>query len=171
MQHFFVWLEATDFSTWLRESDSIWAFPTILTVHTVSMGFLAGISAAIDLRILGFAPRTPLLEMKRFLPVLWWSLFVSIVTGINLVIAYPTKALTNPIFYLKLTLIALSMLMVRLISGRVLNDPNLDYGPTPRNVKVLAVVSLVCWLLLIWAGRALPYTYGRLLAIEGGRPS
>ena len=171
MQHFFVWLEATDFSTWMRESDSIWAFPTILTIHTVSMGFLAGISGAIDLRILGFAPRTPLLEMKKFLPVLWSSLAISVVTGINLVIAYPTKALTNPIFYLKLVLIALSLYMVRLISQRVLTDSGLDFGPVPRNVKLLAFASLVCWLLLIWAGRALPYTYGRLLAVEGRGPS
>lgn len=167
VQHFLVWLEATDFSTWLRESESIWAFPTILTVHTVSMGFLAGVSAAIDLRMLGFAPRTPLLEMKKFLPVLWISFWVSVVTGINLLIAYPTKAITNPIFYVKLTLIALSLFVVRLITKRVLTDPDLDLGPAPRNVKALALISLVCWLLLIWAGRALPYTYGRLFAIEG----
>jgi len=160
-------MEATDFSTWLRESESIWAFPTILTVHTVSMGFLAGISATIDLRILGVAPRAPLLEMKRFLPVMWFSLCVSIVTGVTLVIAYPTKALTNPIFYLKLILIAIALMVVRMIGRRVLSDPPLDLTPAPRNVKGLAAISIVCWLLVIWAGRALPYTYGLLFATEG----
>jgi hypothetical protein len=164
---FFTWLEATAYSTWLRESDAIYGFPTILTVHTVSMGFLAGISATIDLRILGVAPRAPLMEMRRFLPVMWAAFWISVVTGINLVIAYPTKALTNPIFYMKLTLIGLSLFMVRLISSRVLTDPQLDEGPVPRNVRGLAAISILCWLLVIWAGRALPYTYGRLFATDG----
>ncbi len=167
MQNFFLWLEATAYSTWLRESDSIYGFPTILTLHTVSMGFLAGICATIDLRILGVAPRAPLLEMKRFLPVMWVSFWISVVTGINLVIAYPTKALTNPIFYMKLTLIGISLFMVRLIAKDVLSDPQLDVGPVPRNAKGLAAISILCWVLVIWAGRALPYTYGRLFAADG----
>ena len=163
-QSFLLWLESTALSTWLRESDSLLAFPTFLTVHTVSMGFLAGISAAIDLRMLGFAPRVPLLELKKFLPVIWISFFISVVTGITLVISYPTKALTNPIFYLKLMLVALSLFVVRLITRRVLETPRFDSGRLPRNVRALAAISILCWLLLIWVGRSLPYTYGRLLA-------
>ena len=164
MNHFFLWLEATTFSSWIRESDSLLAFPTILTVHTVSMAFLAGLSAAIDLRLLGFAPRVPLVEMKRFLPVIWLSFWISVVTGIGLVIAYPTKALTNPIFYLKLVLIAYSLLVVRLVVRYALSARRPDSGPLPKNLRMLAAISLLCWLLLIWAGRSLPYTYGRLLA-------
>ena len=164
LQSFLVWLESTAFSTWLRESESVLVFPSILTVHTVSMGFLVGLSAAIDLRMLGFAPRVPLSEMKKFLPLAWISFWVSVVTGINLVISYPTKALTNPVFYLKLTLIAVSLFVVRLITRRALDEPRFDSEPLPRNLKALAVISIVCWLLLIWAGRALPYTYGRLFA-------
>ena len=45
MQTFFVWLESTAYSMWLRDSESIFAFPMILTVHTASMALLAGISA------------------------------------------------------------------------------------------------------------------------------
>ena len=166
MQPFFVWLESSAFSMWLRNSESIFAFPAILTLHTASMGFLAGLSAAIDLRVLGFAPRVPLREMKKFLPIIWISFWVSMITGINLLIAYPTKALTNPIFYLKLMLIALSIVVVRLIATRALPTRSFDSGPLPRNVRTLAAISIICWLLLIWAGRALPYTYGRLFATD-----
>jgi hypothetical protein len=165
MQAFLVWLEATGFSTWLRESPSIWAFPVFLTVHTVSMAFAAGLSAAIDLRVLGFAPRVPLLEMKRFLPLVWISFWISFISGINLVISYPTKAITNPVFYLKLTLVVLSIVLVRMVTNYALSQPSLDAGSVPRNIKALAALSIACWLLLIWAGRALPYTYGRLLAV------
>ena len=36
------WLEATGLSTWVREGESIWAFPTILTLHTFGLGLLVG---------------------------------------------------------------------------------------------------------------------------------
>ena len=167
MQAFLVWLEATDFSTWLRESLSPFAFPTVLTLHTVSMGFLAGFSAVVDLRILGVARAVPLLEMKRFLPLLWLSFWVSVVTGISLVIAYPTKAVTNPVFWVKLTLIALALLVLRLIARHVLSDPQLDRASAPANARALATISLACWVLVIIAGRLLPYTYSHLLSGEG----
>ena len=86
-----------------------------------------------------------------------------------LVVAYPTKALTNPIFYLKLILIALALAVLRLIGAHALGDERLDQGPIPRNTRALAAISLACWVLVIIAGRLLPYTYGRLLA-EGGPP-
>ncbi len=168
MQQFLIWLEGAGVGIWLRESLSVWAFPMVLTLHTVSMAFLAGLSAAIDLRILGVAVRVPLSEMKRFLPVLWLSFLVSLVTGVALVISYPAKALTNPVFYVKLILIALSLLTLRLICTRVLSDSRWDQGPVPRNVKALAAISLASWALVIIAGRMLPYTYGRLFALEGG---
>jgi alkylation response protein AidB-like acyl-CoA dehydrogenase len=55
-----VWLESTALSTWVRESGSLWAYPMVLTAHTVGMSLLVGANAVIDLRLLGVAPRVPL---------------------------------------------------------------------------------------------------------------
>ena len=49
----------------------MFAFPGILALHAIGMGFAAGLAAALDLRILGVAPGVPLAEFRRFLPVLW----------------------------------------------------------------------------------------------------
>jgi hypothetical protein len=96
-------IENSALSEWIRGSESLFAFPAIITLHTIGMGFLAGGSAAIDLRILGFAPQIPLRTMARFLPLLWLAFVVNAATGTLLLIAYPTKALTNPVFYVKLS--------------------------------------------------------------------
>ena len=157
MHSFFAWLEATTFSTWIRESTSIWAFPAILSLHTIGMGFAAGISAAIDLRILGFAPAVPLLELKRFLPVMWAGFWVNAVSGVLLLIAYPTKAFTNPVFYVKLSFIALALAAVPPIA-RALGDS--------RKHRLLAIGSLVCWAGAITAGRLLAYTYSQLTSSQ-----
>ena len=167
MTPFLSWLEATDLSTWLRESPSVLAFPTVLTLHTVSMAFLAGLVAAMNLRTLGCAAELPQSEMTRFFPVLRLSFWVSVATGLGLTLAYPTKTLTNPVFSVKLALIALSLCLLRLLSRHVLADPSLDVEREPTRVRALAALSLACWVLVIVAGRLLPYTYGQLLADVG----
>ena len=48
---FLLWLESTSLSVWMREEPSIWAFPFILSLHTIGLGFVAGINAVIALRI------------------------------------------------------------------------------------------------------------------------
>jgi hypothetical protein len=151
---FLAWLESTAASEWVRGSPSLFAFPGILSAHTVGMGLAAGINAAIALRILGVAPNVSLTEMKRFLPAMWFGFWLNFVSGIGLLIGYPTKALTNPDFYLKLALIAGGVWLVLRIQERM------EGGGARR----LAVASLVCWGGAITAGRLLAYTYRHLMA-------
>src|SRR5262249_49675897 len=54
------WLESTKLAVWLAESGSVWAFPTVLTLHTAGMAVLVGASWMLDLRLLGFSRRVPL---------------------------------------------------------------------------------------------------------------
>jgi hypothetical protein len=166
MHPFFIWLEATSLSTWIRESTSVWAFPTILSLHTIGMGFVAGLNAAVDLRILGFAPSVPLLELRRFLPVMWAGFWLSAVSGVLLLIAYPTKALTNPVFYVKLSFIALALVGIRCMARSVFGDASLDFSPAKRKNRMLAIASLVCWTGAITAGRLLAYTYKHLTSAQ-----
>src|SRR6478752_1538214 len=52
-------IEASALSTWIRESDAMYAFPGILIVHTLGMALAAGSVAAIGLRLLGVARQIP----------------------------------------------------------------------------------------------------------------
>jgi hypothetical protein len=81
-------------------------------------------------------------------------------SGIALLMAYPTKALTNPVFYLKLSLIAVAMWIFVVIRRRLFDDP----APDPSRLRFLAITSLASWGGAIIAGRLLAYTYTRLLA-------
>jgi len=122
------------------------------------MGFLAGGSVAIDLRIIGFAPSIPLKPMERFFPLLWLALALSVVTGILLVIAYPTKALTNPVFYLKLALVVIALWLVHRIGATVLRAPDAGHKAVATRGRMLALASLAAWTAVITAGRLLAYT-------------
>jgi hypothetical protein len=153
----FSWLESTAWRAWIVESPSLLAFPGILAAHTIGLALLAGLTAALDLRLLGAAPAVPAGAFARFLPVMWFGLWLNIVTGLALVLAYPTKALTNPVFYLKLSLVAGGLLILRATLRRV-GDGLAPSGTT----KLLAAASLVVWAAAIAAGRLLAYTCIRL---------
>ena len=157
MMDFFQWLENTGFSTWVRESPSIFAFPVILLFHTVGMALCVGVSAGINLRILGFAPSLPLSPLQRLFPILWLGFWVNAITGTVLVMQDATNKLRNVDFFVKMVFIALSLVVLRMIKNRVFKDPQLDRVPLASNVKVLAILSLVCWLGAITCGRLLAY--------------
>ncbi len=106
-------IEASALSTWIRESNALYAFPGILIVHTLGMALAAGSTAAIGLRLLGVARQIPLASLRELVPVAWIGLLLNVASGVLLVVAYPTKALTNPIFYLKLLVIAAAVAVVR----------------------------------------------------------
>jgi hypothetical protein len=154
---FLMWLQHTGFATWVRESTSLFSFPGILLLHTIGMALVVGIAAAIDLRILGFAPALPLEPMERFLPVLWAGFWVNAITGAVLFAVDATAKATSPDFWIKMVFIALAVINLRLLQKRVFRDPNLDKGPLSVQAKVLAGTSLFFWIGAITAGRLLAY--------------
>jgi len=162
---FFTGVEANWLSVWVRESTSLLAFPTIIAVHAIGMGFLVGACVAMDLRILGIAPRIPLASLLTLFPGMVFGFVLNAISGILLLLAYPTKALTNPLFYLKLMAIALGMLAAWAIKRRIVGGQAGETVSTTRD-KRLACVSLALWVGAIWAGRFLAYTYKYLTAFD-----
>ena len=160
MEPFFVWLEATSLSTWLRESPSLWAFPFVLILHTVGLAFFVGTNVAWDVRVLGFSLGIPLEALRRYFLVMWAGFWVNAFSGVLLLIAYPTKALTNPLFYAKLALIAFGVVLAFRIRREV--NGLAARADAPSMARMLAAVSLVCWIAVIFAGRLLAYTCTRL---------
>lgn len=155
-----IWFEQSAYGTWLRESPSMWAFPLPLILHAIGMGFLVGTNAALNFRILGFAASIPLRSMERVFPVMWFGLVVNVLSGIALLMAYPIKAFTNPVFYIKLILIALALSVLAKLRNYVRGTSSDDL--VPNRVKLLASTSLVLWVSATTAGRLLAYTYNRL---------
>lgn len=161
MDPVFTWIEGSALSIWLRESESLLAFPGVLTLHAIGLAFAVGTSVATDLRLLGFLPGVPVAAMARFMPVFWLGLAINVASGVLLLIAYPTKALTNPLFYFKLFCIGCAVALVVFIRRAFLDasEPERLLG----SARGFAVASLALWVGAIASGRLLAYTYTRLL--------
>ena len=61
MDPFFLWIEGSWLSVWMREATTLWAFPFVLILHTVGLAFLVGANVAIDIRALGGMPGVPMI--------------------------------------------------------------------------------------------------------------
>ena len=152
-------IEESGLSTWLRESESPFAFYFVLLFHTFGLALLVGANAVIDLRLLGIGRDIPLAPLKRLFAIMWLGFAVNAVSGVLLLIAYPTKALTNPVFYTKLTLIGFAVWIITKLQSRVFGDSGLNETAMMGRGRTLAKWSLVLWIGVITAGRLLAYTY------------
>lgn len=159
-----LWLEATALSTWLRESGP--AFFGSLILHALGMAFVVGAHVATNLRILGVAPGVPLSLMRRFRPVAWLGLAVVTASGVSLLLAYPTKALTNPVFYVKLLAVALALVLGHALATSLHRSPDSNAQFSSPWAKLGAGLSLLLWAGAITSGRLLAYTYAVLMAAD-----
>jgi hypothetical protein len=153
---FLIWLETAALSTWLRESGSVWAYPTVLTAHTLGMAILVGANAALDLRLLGVAPQVPLGPMMGVFRALWTGAALSAVTGLLLFCADATTKGTTTVFFVKLACIASAVAIAR-VQRRTVYGEGADAATVTPAARVLAVASLVLWAGAITAGRFMAY--------------
>jgi hypothetical protein len=156
---FFAWLEHSGLAMWIKESDTLLGgYDLYLASHAVGMAILVGLSAAVALRILGFAPRLPLAPMEGFFPLMFAGFWINAVSGAVLFITYPVKAVTNPGFYIKMGGVVLAVVCLRRLRLQVFGNPVcLDTRPVPMNGKILAGTLLFTWVATITAGRLMAY--------------
>ena len=119
MMQFLAAIEHSGFSVWVRESNSLLAYPGVLFLHTLGMGVVAGISAVIALRILGCAREVPLGDLRRLYPYMWAGFYLNTVTGIILFAIDATTKIIDPVFYVKLAFIAAAVILMYRIKGKV----------------------------------------------------
>src|SRR3954470_10737069 len=117
--------------------DTIWVYPLMLTLHAIGLAFAAGISVAMDLRVLGVASALPLAPMRKLQPLFYTALTVNAVSGVGLVLNNPAKWLVDPLFYVKLTLLLFALIDTQLLVR------TFAAARTVANARALAIVSLV----------------------------
>jgi hypothetical protein len=143
------YLEQSGLAVWIRESGVLYGYPLILFLHTMGLSTVVGISAAIDLRILGVASAIPLASLNKLFGLLWAGFALTAATGTLLFIADATKHASNPAFFVKLAFVGGGVATVALVRRRVFRNG--------QRGASLAAASLGCWLIAITAGRLMAY--------------
>ena len=153
---FFIWLESLPLSVWVHESPSVWAQPTVLTLHTMGMGVLVGACWVLDLRLLGVGRTVPLSAFRWVFRAVAISLFVNVVTGALLFAGRATTWGPALPFFIKIALVVASAATVLPLRSYVLrSDPN--QLEVSGRIRLLAIASILAWSGAITAGRLLAY--------------
>lgn len=149
MTDLFTSIEGSTLAAWVRESPSIWAYATILTLHTVGLAIVVGANVVVDLRLLGWATAIPLTALRAVFPIMWAGFAINFATGVLLFMADATTKSVQTVFYVKLTCITLALIVARTISKRLRQQDD--------RLRAFAIASLFLWAGAIVAGRLMAY--------------
>jgi hypothetical protein len=120
------------------------------------MAMLVGFISVIDVKLVGWAPRISIAPLQRLMPIVWIGFWINLVTGTLLLVIAPDK-LRNPVFWVKLALIALGMFNLLLIRREIFAQPVSVETLLSARTRLLGATSLVFWMGAITAGRLMAY--------------
>jgi hypothetical protein len=156
----FAWLENTPPSLFVRED--FYAYFVLLILHAWGMAFLVGGGIVVSLRTMGVASGVRLETIRAFFPWMWFGAALAVLSGIGLLIGYPAKALTNPVFALKFACLIGAALVVRHIA-RTVFPLAAQREDVPARARWLGLLALMLWIGGIACGKLLLYTNSVLL--------
>jgi hypothetical protein len=153
------WLHDTQLSITMRES--IWAEPLVETIHVLTLTLFLGFAVLLDLRLLGVCLRRRKVSevLQQLNPYLFVGFAIMIVSGLLLFAGDPPAFWGTTFFKAKmifLVLAGLNVLIFNATIGRKVAEWDMA-SKTPSAAKVAAVVSIVLWVAIVAAGRAIAY--------------
>jgi hypothetical protein len=157
---FFESLQNSAFTDWLLGSESIWAYPTVLTLHTVGLAVLVGASTVLQLRLLGVGTSVPLDRLRMLYTLIWLAFAVNLASGVALFVTQAADRVLQPLFYIKLASIGVALWLGQDAKRALFDQPPADgYVPVVRRQKAVVVLGL--WTAAIVSGRLMAYFSGR----------
>ena len=139
---------------------SVWIYPAANTAHILGLTVLAASVAVMDLRLLGaFRETVPAAVIVPARRLAMLALTIMVLTGLVLFTAEATHVAMNPVFQIKMGLIALAILnalvVQRTLPAALIKTPVMT--PLPMRSRIAAAVSLVLWFCVAAAGRLIAY--------------
>jgi len=156
------WVDSTRLNAVLRQSN--WAFPVLDVIHTLGIVLVAGTIMLVDFRLLGLALRSvPIRQIvARIVPATLWGFGLMLVSGGLLFASEAVKMYHSPAFRIKLIMLALAGLNA-LIFHRTIYRDAANWDPAsvaPSRARLAGMLSLIFWIAIIAAGRAIAYGPG-----------
>jgi hypothetical protein len=145
-------------------SESVLAYPIVLSIHLTCIALFGGMILATDLRLLGFTYKS--LTITEVVTSLrpWKRVGGTIMISMGLLLAAceAGKYAPNPYFWTKMITLGLIGVHALIFRPIVYNQTEeLDRSQViPTKAKVAAILSLVLWTMMFTMGRMIAYWEG-----------
>ena len=154
------WLQTTQLSTTIRESD--WLFPAIECVHVIAFVTVVGSISVVDLRLMGLASKGRRIDetIESLLPITWIAFAIAAVAGLLLFVSKPITYTQNFFFLGKMLLLAAAganmLIFHRFVEHRAAGQ---TVGSTPPlAARASGLASLALWIAIVAFGRWIGFT-------------
>jgi hypothetical protein len=154
--------EAMEQWGWVKAFNvSPWMYSAVMVVHYLAFFWCIGSIAVVDLRIMGVAARrrNPVQLADQLFPFAWTGLALAILTGFVLFMPQAGEWAPDPIFHVKLAMLALAVAFAVIVQRSV---PKWSKAPEVLQPKKMPLVSLLLWILTILCG-SLVILFGLLM--------
>jgi hypothetical protein len=153
-------LEQAPFAVAVRQSS--WMFPTLESIHVLSVVLVVGTISIVDLRLLGLPTREKAVRRitQEVLPYTWGFFVLALVTGFLMFASSATTYAADLPFQLKMALMllaGLNMAAFHLLPYRTVHLWDVLVHP-PVGAKVMAAMSLGLWVGIVVFGRWIGFT-------------
>jgi len=160
LQSFSAWLANTQASFVIQTTTGL--IPAVQTIHILCVAIVISAVLLVHLNTLGIAMRgyTGAQLATRLLPGLWWAVLVLLTTGSILIVAEPGRSLPNSMFQLKMLLLIVAITLTLLYQMPLRKEAS-HWEATPArrlSARAIAIVSLIVWICIVFAGRWIAYT-------------
>jgi hypothetical protein len=152
------WLESTAFSAWFLDNGA-WTWPMAEALHFIGLTMLIGSIGLIDLRILGVGKGIRIVDLHKLVGFTVAGFALNLVTGSMFLTGQPDQYFLNRAFHFKLVFLTLAGLNVLLFYSTMFRRLK-QLGPhdeAPLPARLMAGLSLACWIGVICAGRLLTF--------------
>jgi len=154
----FVALEQSDFASTIRQS--VWLYPAANVSHIIFLFLFAAALGVMDVRLLGgLAATDPARLLARARAFAIVALAGMVLSGLMLFSAEAGHLALNPVFQLKLTLIAAGGVNIALYEFMARPEvQRLAPGiPMPARARLAGLLSLLIWIAVAACGRSIAY--------------
>ncbi len=145
-------LENSALALWV--SESLWAYPGLLSVHIIGLAIVVGLFAMRDLRLLGLFYQIDIQAFLFLNRIAALGFVVNAISGFLLFSSQATIFIQSTPFIVKITAVLVGMLIAVIIHLQ-LSFANLI--KVTNGTKILALISLISWIMAIAAGRLIAY--------------
>ena len=153
-----IWISNTRLS--LTIGTHFWVIPILQTVHILSIAASFGSILMINFRLLGLngSTRTVVQTVDRYQPWIWWALLLLVVTGLGMIVGEPVRELINPVFWIKMVLVVVAVLVSLGFQRSVRRDAaRWEAAGGAMAVKLGSVGIILLWCAIMVAGRWIAY--------------
>lgn len=159
LEALYEWLQNTSLAQAIGQSANL--FPLIESLHVLSITFMMGTVALVDLRLMGILSleRPVSKTLRETLPFTVGAFIVALITGTLMFITHAVQYMHNGPFVAKMVLMlvaGVNILVFHGVTQRTIGQ--WDFGKPVASAVAAGCISLILWIAILACGRWIGFT-------------